>query len=58
MSRKSAVSSTNLCAIQTAMLGTVEAVYKPLALVEQNYLKFEIPGDSDTYIDLNIHRSR
>jgi len=40
--------------IQTAVLGTVETVYKPLALVEQNDLEFVIPGDSDNYIDLDI----
>ena len=40
--------------IQTAVHGTVETVYKPLAPVEQNDLEFSIPGDSDTYIDLDI----
>jgi len=40
--------------IQTAVLGTVETVYKPLASVEQNDLEFFIPGDSYTYIDLDI----
>ena len=40
--------------IQTALQGTVETVYKPLAHVEQNDLEFLIPGDSDTYIDLDI----
>ena len=40
--------------IQTAVQGTVETVYKPLAPVEQNDLEFLIPGDSDTYIDLDI----
>jgi hypothetical protein len=40
--------------IQTAVLGTVETVYKPLALVEQNDLEFVMPGDSDNYIDLDI----
>jgi len=29
-------------------------VYKPLAHVEQIDLEFLIPGDSDTYIDLDI----
>jgi len=37
--------------IQTAVLGTVETVYKALAPVEQNDLEFLIRGDSDTYID-------
>ena len=40
--------------IQTAVLGIVETVYKPLAPVEQNYLEFLIPGDTDNYIDLDI----
>jgi hypothetical protein len=40
--------------IQTAVLGTVETVYKPLDTVEQNDLEFVIPGLSDTYIDLDI----
>jgi hypothetical protein len=40
--------------IQTAVVGTVDTVYKPLEPVEQNDLKFVIPGDSDTYIDLHI----
>jgi hypothetical protein len=40
--------------IQTAVLGTVETVYKSLAPVEQNDLEFLIPGDTDTYIDLDI----
>jgi hypothetical protein len=45
--------------IQTAVLGTVETMYKPLAPVEQNDLEFVILGDSDTYIDLDIKlRSR
>jgi len=42
--------------IQTAVLGTVETVYKPLAPVELNDLEFVTPGDSDTYIDLDIKR--
>jgi hypothetical protein len=29
-------------------------VYKPLAPVEQNDLEFLIPGNTDTYIDLDI----
>ena len=40
--------------IQTAVQGTVETVYKTLAPVEQNDLEFLIPGDSDTYINLDI----
>ena len=40
--------------IQTAVQGTVETVYKSLAPVEQNDLEFLIPGDSDSYIVLDI----
>jgi len=40
--------------IQTAVLGSVETVYNSLAPVEQNDLEFFIPGDTDTYIDLDI----
>ena len=40
--------------IQTAVRGTLETVYKPLAPVEKNDLKLLIPGDSDTYIDKDI----
>ena len=39
---------------QTAVLGTVETVYKTLARVEQNDWEFLIPGDTYTYIDLDI----
>jgi hypothetical protein len=40
--------------IQTAVLGSVGTVYKPLDPVEKNTLEFLNPGDSDTYIDLDI----
>jgi len=30
-------------------------VYKPVDPVEQNDLKFLIPGDTDTYVDLDIN---
>ena len=40
--------------IQTTVQGTVETVHKPLAAVEQNDFEFLIPGDSDTYINLDI----
>jgi len=40
--------------IQPAVLVTVEMVYNPLDLVEQNALEFLIPGDLDTYIDLDM----
>jgi len=39
---------------QTAVLGTVETVYKPIGPEEQNDLEFWIAGDYDTYIDLDI----
>ena len=41
--------------ILKSLLGTVETVYNPLAPFEQNDLEFVIPGDSDTYIDLDIN---
>jgi hypothetical protein len=40
--------------IQTAVLGSVETVYKTLAPVKQNDLQFLIPCDTDTFIDLDI----
>jgi len=40
--------------IQMALLGTVDTVYKPIAPVEHNDLEFSIPGDSHTYIVLDI----
>jgi hypothetical protein len=40
--------------IQTAVLGTVEKVYKPMAPAEQNDMEFFIPGDSYIYIDLDM----
>jgi len=40
--------------IQTSVLGTMEAAYKPIAAVEQNHLEFFIPADNDTYVDLDI----
>jgi hypothetical protein len=39
---------------QTSVLETIETVYKPIASVEQSDLEFLIPGDLDTYIDLDI----
>jgi len=40
--------------IQTSVLGTIEAAYKPTAPVDQNDLEFLIPADNDTDIDLDI----
>ena len=45
--------------IRTGVLGSVETVDKLLAPAEQNDLEVLIPGDTDTYIDLDIKlRSR
>jgi len=41
-------------AIEPAVLSTVETVFKTLVHVEQNDLDFEILGNSDIYIDLDI----
>jgi hypothetical protein len=41
--------------VQTSILETTETAYKPIASVDQSDLKFLIPADHDTYIDLNIH---
>jgi len=40
--------------VQTSVLGTIETAYKPIVPVEQNDLKFLIPGDKDKYIRLDI----
>ena len=40
--------------IQTSVLGTIEAAYKPVAPVDQKILNFFIPAGNDTYIDLVI----
>jgi hypothetical protein len=40
--------------IQTAVVETIETVYKPIAPVEQSDLEFLILDDLDTYIDLDI----
>jgi len=40
--------------IQTLVLETIEAVYKPIAPVEHSDLEFLIPDDTDTYFDLDI----
>ena len=40
--------------VQSAILGTDVVHYNPIATVDQNYLEFLIPGDSETYIDLDI----
>jgi hypothetical protein len=40
--------------VQSSMLETVETSYKPIAPADQNDLEFLVPGDSDTYIYLDI----
>jgi len=40
--------------IQTAILGTDVVLYKRIATVDQNDLKFLIPGNTETYIDQDI----
>jgi len=40
--------------VQSAILGTDVVQYKPIATVDQNDLEFLIPGDSETYIELDI----
>jgi hypothetical protein len=39
--------------VESAVLGTTEITYKPIASVVQRYLEFFIPSDKDTYIDHN-----
>jgi len=40
--------------VQSAILGTDVVHYKPIVTVDQNDLEFLIPGDTETYIDLDI----
>jgi len=40
--------------VQTAVLDTIEAVYTPIAPVDQSGVEFLIPFDNDTYIDPDI----
>ena len=39
---------------QDICLNTTETLYKPIASVDHTDIGFLIPGDSDTYIDLNL----
>jgi len=39
---------------QDSFLDTTEAIYKPIVSVDQTDIEFVIPGDSETYIDLNL----
>ena len=41
--------------LQTAILETRETLFKPVATVDQSGLQFVVPGDNETFIDLNIH---
>jgi hypothetical protein len=41
--------------VQGAIQETVEVTYKPIATIDQTDLEFNIPADSDTYMDTNIH---
>jgi hypothetical protein len=41
--------------VQSAVLGTRVAQYKPIAPVDQSDIEFIIPGDNESYIDVNIH---
>jgi len=40
--------------IQTSVLEMIQTVCKPIAPVEQSDLEFLIPGDLDSYIDLDV----
>jgi len=39
---------------QSSTLETNETIYRPIASVDQTDLEFVIPGDSDTYMDLDL----
>ena len=39
---------------QVAVEGTFETMYKPIASIDQTHIEFLIPGDSETYIDLDL----
>jgi hypothetical protein len=39
---------------QASTLETFETIYKPIAPVDQSDIEFLIPGDSDSYIDLDL----
>jgi hypothetical protein len=41
--------------VQGAVLWSRVTHYKPIAPVDQSDLEYVIPGDSETYVDLNIH---
>ena len=39
---------------QSVVLETTETIYRPIASIDQTDIEFLIPGDSYTYIDLDI----
>ena len=41
---------------QIAVEGTTETIYKPIASIDKTSIEFLIPGDSETYIDLDLKR--
>jgi hypothetical protein len=43
--------------VQTSVLWSRVTHYKPIAPVDQSDLEFVIPGDAETYVDLDIHMS-
>ena len=40
--------------VQSAVLESIETIYKPIASVDQTDIEFSVPGDSETYIDLEL----
>jgi hypothetical protein len=43
--------------VQTSVLWSRVTHYKPIAPVDQSDLEFVVPGDAETYVDLEIHMS-
>jgi hypothetical protein len=41
--------------VQVGVQEIVEVTYKPIATIDQSYLEFSIPADSDIFIDPDIH---
>ena len=39
---------------QSSTVETNETIYRPIASVDQTDIEFVIPGDSDTYVDLDM----
>ena len=39
---------------QSSTVETNETIYRPIASVDQTDIDFAIPGDSDTYVDLDM----